>query len=69
METNEITDVRDAILLHLKDIERPLAWLSEKADIPYSSCYSIFKQRTFALSQENLDKINPVLSTDFTLTK
>ena len=69
METKDITDVRDAILQHLKDIERPLAWLSEKADIPYSSCYSVFKQRTFALSQENLTKINTVLGTDFTIQK
>ena len=67
METNQVTDVRDDILQYLKEIERPLAYLSDKADIPYSSVYSIFKQRTFSLSQENLDKINTAFTKDFTL--
>ena len=69
METKETIDVRDAILQHLEEIERPLSWISEKADIPYSSVYSIFKQRTFSLSSENLEKINTALNTDFTIQK
>ena len=59
------TDVRDDILKHLDDIERTLAWLSSKTEIPYPTLYSIFKQRTFSLSDRNLGKINHVLDTDF----
>ena len=65
MEKNEPQDVRDAILLHLEQIERPLSWLSDKADIPYPTLYSVLKQRTFAMSDRNIGKINRVLDTDF----
>lgn len=65
MEKTEPQDVRDAILLHLEQIERPLSWLSDKADIPYPTLYSVLKQRTFAMSDRNIGKINRVLDTDF----
>lgn len=69
MGISKKTDVKDEILSYLKEIDRPLAYLSDKADIPYSSVYSIFRQKTFALSQENLDKINAALNTEFTFNK
>lgn len=65
MEKETIKDVRDAILLHLEKIERPLSWLSDKTEIPYPTLYSVLKQRTFSLSDSNLAKINRVLDTDF----
>jgi predicted transcriptional regulator len=65
MEKDTPKDVRDAILLHLDKIERTLAWLSDKTEIPYPTLYSVFKQRTFVLSDKNLGKINKVLETDF----
>jgi hypothetical protein len=66
MEKQTTYDVRDAILLHLDEIERNLSWLSEKTEIPYPTLYSVFKQKHFALSEKNLEKINNVLGTDFT---
>jgi len=66
MEKQTTYDVRDAILLHLDEIERNLSWLSEKTEIPYPTLYSVFKQKHFALSEKNLKKINNVLGTDFT---
>ena len=65
MEKTEPQDVRDAILLHLEQIERPLSWLSDKTEIPYPTLYSVLKQRTFAMSDKNIGKINKVLNTDF----
>lgn len=62
-----ITDVRDDIISHLKFIERDMAWLQKKTEIPYSTLYSIFTQRNFALNQERLDLINAVLETEFSL--
>lgn len=68
MEENTVTtDVRDDIIAHLKGIERDMAWLQKKTEIPYSTLYSIFTQRNFALNQERLDLINGVLETNFTL--
>jgi predicted transcriptional regulator len=58
-------DTRDVILSHLEEIERSLAWLSDKTTIPYPTLYSVFKQKHFSLSDKNLDKINNVLGTDF----
>jgi predicted transcriptional regulator len=65
MEKQTTYDVRDAILLHLDEIERNLSWLSEKTEIPYPTLYSVFKQKHFALSDRNLDKVNNVFGTDF----
>jgi predicted transcriptional regulator len=66
MEKDTTLDTRDVVLLHLEEIERNLAWLSEKTQIPYPTLYSVFKQKHFALSEKNLEKINNVLGTDFT---
>ena len=66
MEKETTLDTRDVILLHLEEIERTLAWLSEKTQIPYPTLYSVFKQKHFSLSEKNLEKINNVLGTDFT---
>jgi len=60
-------DIRDEIPDYLKEIERDLAWLQRKTEIPYSTLYSIFVQKTFGLNQERLDIINEVLETSFTL--
>ena len=65
MEKETTLDARDAVLLHLEEIERNLSWLSEKTQIPYPTLYSVFKQEHFSLSDKNLDKINNVLGTDF----
>jgi predicted transcriptional regulator len=65
MEKETKLNVKDAILLHLEQIERPLSWLSDKTEIPYPTLYSVLKQRTFSLSEKNLEKINKVLETDF----
>ncbi len=64
---NEVQEVdnRDLIVAHLKEIERPLAWLSEKAEIPYATVYSCFTQKLFKVSDDNLKKINDVLNTNF----
>lgn len=61
------TDVRDIIMNYLKEIERDLAWLSRKLDIPYATLYSTFVHKVIKLSQEKLDKINELFETDFTL--
>lgn len=60
-------DVRDEIVSHIEEIERNLHWVGKKANIPYGTMYSTFVQKVMDLSQKNLDKINTVLSTDFTL--
>ena len=65
MEKETTLDTRDVLLLHLEEIERNLSWLSEKTQIPYPTLYSVFKQKHFALSEKNLEKINNVLRTDF----
>lgn len=58
-------DVRDEILEHLKIIERDMAWLARKTGIAYGTLYSCFTHRLFKLSQDNLDKINSVMGTNF----
>lgn len=68
MEIKEAIDVRDDILLHLKSDDRTLHWLAKKVDLNYATLYSCFVQKTFSLSQDNLNKINDTLGTDFKLT-
>ena len=60
-----MTDVRDEILDFLKADDRPLKWLSKKTGIVYSTLYGCFVHRTFNLTQDNLNKINTALGTDF----
>lgn len=66
-ETKKALHPVKAILNHLKEIKRPLSWISENTDIPYGSVYSIFVQKTMELTKEKLDKINKGLGTDFKL--
>jgi hypothetical protein len=61
----EKENIKDLILLHLEEEERPLAWLSRKTEIPYPTLYSIFVQRIMNLSDKNLAKINEAMETDF----
>lgn len=68
MATKNITDTRVLIKEHLKEIVRPLKWLSAVTDIPYGTIYGIFEQDTMELTQERLDKINTGLGTDFKLS-
>lgn len=65
----EVVDVRDAIMEHLKEIERNLNWLATKTGILYSTMYSIFVQKTFNPTQEKMDSINKVLGTEFKTNK
>lgn len=65
MPKKEVLDIRDEILNKLKEIERPLSWLSKKTEIPYPTLYSVFKQRIFNLSDENKQKINKALDTNY----
>lgn len=66
-KTKELTDVRDIILHRMKSEGRTLAWLSRFTGISYDTLFSCLKNKMFNLSQENLDKINEALGTDFTL--
>jgi predicted transcriptional regulator len=59
-------NVKDLILLHLEQEERPLAWLARKSEIPYGTLYGILVHRVMNISDENLAKINKVMGTDFT---
>jgi hypothetical protein len=61
----EKENVKDLILHHLEEEERPLAWLSRKTEIPYPTLYSIFVQRIMNLSDDNLAKVNKAMGTDF----
>ncbi len=63
----EVIDVRDLITEKLEQLERTLHWLHKKTDIPYGTLYSMFTQRLFQVSPENLAKINTVLETDYKL--
>ena len=58
-------DIRDGILDHLKGIERDLAWLCRKTEIPYATLYYCFVRKQFMVSEDNLKKINEVLKTSF----
>lgn len=58
--------VKDDILIHLQEIERPMSWLSRKTEIPYGTLYAIFIQRIMNLSDKYLIKINKALETNFT---
>jgi len=63
----KVIDVRDAIMRRMKDEGRNLTWLSKKADISYNTVFSCLRKKLFSLSQENLDKINEALGTDFNI--
>ncbi len=60
-------DVRDVINNKMTSEGRALSWLSDKTSINYNTLYSCIKRKIFPMSQENLDKINEALETDFKL--
>ena len=59
-------DIRDIIMGKMNGEGRSLTWLNKTTEIPYDTLYSCLKKKLFSLSQENLDKINTALKTDFT---
>lgn len=58
-------DVRDLIMAKMTGEGRMMSWLSEMTDIPYDTLYSCLKKKSFMLSDDNLNKINEALETDF----
>jgi len=60
-------DVRVIIMEKMDNEGRQLSWLSDKTGINYNTLYSVLRRRIFDLSQDNLNKINQALETDFTL--
>lgn len=66
-KTKQLTDVRDVILHRMETKGQSLTWLSDTTGIPYGTIISCLKRKLFSLSQENLDKINTALETDYKL--
>ena len=64
-KTAELEDVRDLISNKIEELERNLNWLHRKTGIPYGTLYSMFVQKLFQVSKENLKLINKALGTDF----
>jgi len=65
---NLITDdARDLIRAKMTAEGRTLQWLSDMVEINYHTLYTLLVRKTFKLSQENLDKINKALGSDFTI--
>lgn len=60
-------DVRQIIMNKMDSEGRTLQWLANETDINYNTLHSCIKRLLFSLSQENLEKINKALETDFTL--
>jgi len=59
------TDVRETIMNKMDNEGRSLVWLAEKTGINYNTLHSCIKRKLFTLSEENLEKINKALGTDF----
>lgn len=66
-KTKQATDVRDVILERMESKGQNLTWLSEITEIPYGTIISCLKRKLFSLNQDNLDKINKALETDYSL--
>ena len=62
-----VEDVRDTIMNKMEGEGRSLKWLSDKTEINYNTLHSCISRKLFTLSQENLDKINEALETDYSL--
>ncbi len=60
-------DARDQIMAKMTAEGRTLKWLSTMVEINYNTLYFLLVRKQIKLSQENLDKINSALETDFTL--
>lgn len=58
-------DIRDMITIHLKSIQRSVAWLSEQTKIPYNTLYFILSRKERTLTDVNKEKINAILKTKF----
>ncbi len=66
-KTAVIEDVRDLVSTHLKTFGIKQTWLAQKLDISDTHLTLIF-QKERDLTENNLNKINSVLGTDFKLT-
>jgi antitoxin component HigA of HigAB toxin-antitoxin module len=62
-----VEDARDLILEHLKKYGIKQRWLAEKLDLS-DSHLTLVLQKERDLTEENLNKINEALQTDFKLT-
>jgi len=60
-----VTDCRELILESLKLDERNLMWLHRKTGIPYGTLYYCLVKKHFTISDENLERINIALTTNF----
>jgi hypothetical protein len=60
-------DTRELIMNKMDSEGRTLQWLAGTTKINYNTLHSCIKRKLFSLNQENLDKINEALETDFTL--
>lgn len=67
-KAKELTDIRDIILKRMEDEGRTLTWLAGKTSISYNTIFSCLRKKLFSLSEQNLEKINEALGTDFTLS-
>jgi len=65
MAEQDLLDVRDEVMGHLEKIERNLNWLAGKTGYKYDTLYSIFKKKSFELSDNRLKGINKALGTKF----
>lgn len=60
-----VADPRELIMNKMEEEGRTLTWLAEKTEINYNTLHSCIKRKLFTLSQDNLDKINEALGTNF----
>lgn len=58
-------DVRDLIMNHLKSDGRRLPWLAEQTKLSYAHLYFILVRKERDLTEDNKDKINIILNTNF----
>lgn len=64
-EQKTAIDVREKIMGKMNMEGRSLQWLSNKTGIKYATLHSCVSRRLFALTPENLSKINEALGTTF----
>ena len=66
IKNNMKLDFTDLVKQELQNQERNYKWLERKTNIPYSTLYGIFVQKTFSASKEKVALINKALGTSFT---
>jgi lambda repressor-like predicted transcriptional regulator len=66
-EEKVMPDARELIMQKMDDEGRSIQWLSEKTAINYNTLHSLLRRKLFAMSKDNLTKINEALETNFTL--